>query len=209
MIDIRNLVFGYEKAKPILNKFNLYIDEGECLGIQGASGSGKTTLLRLIAGLEQVGGGKASGSIYIGGEDMQQVPAYKRNVGFIFQKLVLFPHLNVEQNILFAVAKEPREKQVEKLNELSQLLEIKAYLRRYPHELSHGQAQRVAIARALAQDPDVLLFDEPFSALDTELKTKMRVEIRELLTTLNKTCIIVSHDCDDLDSICDRIISLS
>ncbi len=201
MIQINNLTFKYEK-EAILDNFNLTVEKGECIGIKGKSGSGKTTLLRLIAGLEDI----QQGQILVNGKDISHVPAYKRNVGFIFQNFALFPHINVKKNILFGIKKLPKAVQEERLNNLTKLFEINAYLDRYPHEISQGQKQRVAVSRALVCDPDVLLFDEPFSALDSDIKGKMRLEIKDMLKKLKITSFIVSHDDEDLAIICDRII---
>ncbi len=201
MIKIKNLTFSYDK-EIILDDFNLTVEKGECIGIKGKSGSGKTTLLRLIAGLEDI----QRGQILINGKDISHIPAYRRNVGFIFQNFALFPHINVKKNILFGIKKLPKSVQEERLNNLTKLFEINAYLDRYPHEISQGQKQRVAVSRALVCDPDVLLFDEPFSALDSDIKGKMRLEIKDMLKKLKITSFIVSHDDEDLAVICDRII---
>ncbi len=199
MIKIENLSFKYDK-EYVLENFNLHMKKGEVLGIKGKSGSGKTTLLRLIAGLEKV----QSGKIFLNGKDITNVPTYKRDVGFIFQNFALFPHINVEENILFGIKNLPKEHQAEKINTITKLFEINDYLKRFPHELSQGQKQRVAVSRAIVCDPDVLLFDEPFSALDADIKNKMRLEIKDMISKLNTTCIIVSHDEQDLDVICNR-----
>lgn len=201
MIKIQNLTFRYEK-EAILNNFNLTVKKGECIGIKGKSGSGKTTLLRLIAGLEDI----QQGQILINNNDITYVPAYKRNVGFIFQNFALFPHINVRKNILFGIKNLPKSIQEERMNNITKLFEIDEYLDRYPHEISQGQKQRVAVSRALVCDPDVLLFDEPFSALDSDIKGKMRLEIKDMLKKLKITSFIVSHDDEDLEVICDRII---
>ncbi len=201
MIKIKNLTFSYDK-ETILDDFNLTVEKGECIGIKGKSGSGKTTLLRLIAGLEDI----QRGQIIINGKDISHIPAYKRNVGFIFQNFALFPHIDVKKNILFGIKNLPKAVREERLNNLTKLFEINAYLDRYPHEISQGQKQRVAVSRALVCDPDVLLFDEPFSALDSDIKGKMRLEIKAMLKKLKITSFIVSHDDEDLAVICDRII---
>ncbi len=201
MIKIKNLTFSYDK-EIILDDFNLSVEKGECIGIKGKSGSGKTTLLRLIAGLEDI----QRGQIFINGKEISHVPAYKRNVGFIFQNFALFPHIDVKKNILFGIKNLPKAVREERLNNLTELFEINAYLDRYPHEISQGQKQRVAVSRALVCDPDVLLFDEPFSALDSDIKGKMRLEIKAMLKKLKITSFIVSHDDEDLAVICDRII---
>ncbi len=202
MIKIENLTFKYDK-EYILKDFNLIMEKGDVLGIKGKSGSGKTTLLRLIAGLEKV----QSGRIFINNREITHLPAYKRDVGFIFQNFALFPHINVEKNILFGIKDLPKSVQQEKLDRITSLFEINDYLKRYPHELSQGQKQRVAVSRAIVCDPDVLLFDEPFSALDSDIKTKMRLEIKDIINKINATCIIVSHDEEDLDIICNRKLS--
>ncbi len=201
MIKIENLTFKYDK-ESILSNFNLTINKGECVGIKGKSGSGKTTLLRLIAGLEDI----QSGKIYIDNNDVTNIPAYKRNVGFIFQSFALFPHLSVKKNILFGVKHLSKEEKEEKIHELTKLFEINNYLDRFPHEISQGQRQRVAVSRALICNPSILLFDEPFSALDSDIKHKMRLEIKSILNELKITSLMVSHDDEDLEIICNRQI---
>ncbi len=203
MIKIENLTFKYDK-EPVLNKLNLVINRGECIGIKGRSGSGKTTLLRLIAGLEEM----QTGKIFINNLEISKLPAYKRNVGFIFQNFALFPHLNVKKNILFGVKHLSKSEKEEKMLAITKLFEINDYLNRYPHEISQGQRQRVAVARALICEPDILLFDEPFSALDSDIKEKMRLEIKNILKQVQITSVIVSHDDQDLEIICDKIIRL-
>ncbi|PID27467.1 MAG: ABC transporter related protein [Candidatus Cloacimonadota bacterium] len=203
MIRTENLTFKYDK-KPIINRLNLSIDMGECVGIKGRSGSGKTTLLRLIAGLEET----KSGKIFINNIDVSKLPAYKRNVGFIFQNFALFPHLSVKKNILFGVKHLNKSEKEEKMMEMTKLFEIDDYLDRYPSELSQGQRQRVAVSRALICEPDILLFDEPFSALDSDIKEKMRLEIKNILQRVKITSLIVSHDDEDLNTICNRVINI-
>ncbi len=201
MIRIENLTFKYGDV-CVLDNFNLFVKKGEFVGIKGKSGSGKTTLLRLISGLEEIQAGK----IYINGDDVSKVPAYKRNVGFIFQNFALFPHLSVKQNILFGVKNLSKTERERKLDYLTDLFEINDYLQRYPHEISQGQKQRVAVSRAMICSPDVLLFDEPFTALDSDIKNKMRLEIKSIVNKLGITCMMVSHDDKDLDIVCDRKI---
>ncbi len=204
MIKIENLTFKYDK-EAVLKDFNLEIKKGESLGIKGKSGSGKTTLLRLIAGLEDMQKGK----IYINDVEVSKIPAYKRNVGFIFQNFALFPHLTVRKNILFGVKHLSKEEKEEKIHDLTELFEINDYLDRYPHEISQGQKQRVAVSRALICKPSVLLFDEPFSALDSDIKHKMRLEIKSIIKQLGMTSMMVSHDDEDLDVVCDRQINFN
>ncbi len=203
MIKINNLTFSYDD-NLILKDFNLCVEKGVSLGIKGKSGSGKTTILRLIAGLEKV----KKGEIFINGKNVNNLPTYKRNVGFIFQTLALFPHLSVKKNVLFGIDKLPKKAQNEKLEKITKLFEIDNYIDRFPHELSQGQRQRVAIARSIICSPDIILFDEPFSSLDADIKRKMRIDIKNILKTLEMTSIIVSHDEDDLKTICDKIIKI-
>lgn len=204
MLKLDNINFGYDE-NLIINDLSIDIKAGECIGIKGGSGSGKSTILRIIAGLEI----QKSGRVILNNKDISYIPAFNRNIGYVFQNFALFPHLNVEKNILFGVSNVHKKKRKEKLNKLVEMLEITKYLSRYPHELSGGQKQRVAIARTLITEPLVLLLDEPFSSLDTQLKSKIRLELKEILDKVNITTILVTHDQEDCDVICDRVIDIT
>ncbi|ARK20781.1 ABC transporter ATP-binding protein [Sporosarcina sp. P26b] len=206
-VDIQNLSFQYSKKQPpVIDRFSFTIEKGEIIGIVGASGSGKSTLLRLLAGLEDPTGGsiELDSRLIVG--DNTYIEAEKRGVGMVFQNYALFPHLTVSENICFGLHKLKRAERKERLDEMLELVQLRDFAKRYPHELSGGQQQRVALARALAPSPSILLMDEPFSNLDTNLKSLIRMEVRDILQKANITCLFVSHDQADVDAICDRTI---
>ncbi|MHC0038113.1 ABC transporter ATP-binding protein [Pseudoneobacillus sp. C159] len=207
IVEISKLCFSFSKKQPdVINDFSFSIREGEIVGILGSSGSGKSTLLRLIAGLELPSAGwikiaqqpVVTDKLFIHPED--------RGVGMVFQDYALFPHMTVKDNILFGLSKLPKKERQGRLEEMLDLVHMRGFEKRYPHELSGGQQQRVALARALAPKPTVLLMDEPFSNLDADLKESIREELQYILKKANMTCIIVSHDHKDIESICDRSI---
>jgi iron(III) transport system ATP-binding protein len=203
---IENLSFGYHpKSDKIFNNFNLSVDEGEIIAVLGNSGCGKSTLLRIISGLEE----KAQGTIKVEDVIFQDkskfVPVEKRNIGFVFQDYALFPFMTVEQNIKFGM-KKPSSEYLKQLLELTKLEELE---KRYPHELSGGQQQRVALARTLASKPALLLMDEPFSNLDTNLVNDLRKDLKSIIKSQKITTIIVTHNKDDADFMADRTIQLS
>jgi iron(III) transport system ATP-binding protein len=207
--QMEEISFGYGKANgSVFQDFSLRMEQGEIVGILGQSGCGKSTLLRLIAGLEE----PATGRIVIDGKTLvdqrQFVEPEMRGVGMIFQDYALFPHLTVEQNILFGLHGLSKKERVQRLEEMLELVQLEEYGKRYPHELSGGQQQRVAFARALAPRPAILLMDEPFSNLDADLKKKIREELKRMLRAAKITSILVTHDKDDADAICDRIIRM-
>lgn len=208
-VAIENLSFGYdEKQRPILCNHCLTMNQGEIVGIVGPSGCGKSTLLRLIAGLEA----PTEGSVTIAGrtvvDDGTFVPPDKRGVGMVFQDFSLFPHLTVAENIEFGLHKLSRSARKARLKEMLELVRMEKLADRYPHELSGGQQQRVALARALAPEPAILLMDEPFSALDADLRTSLRGELRAILAESRTTCLLVSHDSQDVEAICDRSVKI-
>jgi len=207
--EISNLTFQYDKGNDnVLSGFSMQLKQGEVVGVLGQSGCGKSTLLRLIAGLEA----PRSGRIVIGGTAMVDSNVFvgpeSRGVGMVFQDYALFPHLTVENNILFGLHRLPKKERAARLDEMLGLVQLREYAKRYPHELSGGQQQRVAFARALAPRPSILLMDEPFSNLDSDLKGKIRDELKQLLRAANITSILVTHDKEDADAICDRIVLL-
>jgi iron(III) transport system ATP-binding protein len=206
-IEIEQLSFSFPGTKePVIHDFSLSINQGEVVGILGASGSGKTTLLRIISGLEVPKSGKIKiAGKYVVDENTLVQPEH-REVGMVFQDYVLFPHMTISDNILFGLFKLTKKDRLARLKEVLELVKLEKYEKRYPHELSGGQQQRVALARALAPKPKLLLLDEPFSNLDAELKETIREELRMILKKANMTCILVTHDHNDVKAICDRII---
>jgi putative spermidine/putrescine transport system ATP-binding protein len=191
----------------VVDHVSFSVDPGEFLCFLGPSGCGKTTLLRIIAGLEMPTAGRIMGD----GVDITAQPANQRGFGMVFQALALFPHLNVEDNVGYSLRlrdghRASRRKRVEELLELVRLPGIG---KRPIAELSGGQQQRVAIARALAQQPRVLLMDEPFSALDAKLREEMQIEVRLLLKRLGITTILVTHDQREAMSLADTVLVMA
>jgi iron(III) transport system ATP-binding protein len=210
ILDVEGLTFSFKRAKqPILNDVSFKMNQGEIVGVLGQSGSGKSTLLRVIAGLEV----PEQGSITVAGKTVVNhklfVQPENRGIGMVFQDYALFPHMTVKDNILFGLKGMSRSERQARLTEMLELVQMTDYAKRYPHELSGGQQQRIALARALAPKPSLLLMDEPFSNLDADLKGEIREELRLILKAANMTCMMVTHDRQDVDAICDRSISLT
>jgi putative spermidine/putrescine transport system ATP-binding protein len=190
-----------------LNEVSISIKQGEFMTLLGPSGCGKTTLLNLAAGFLS----PDSGEILIAGDRMNDVPTYKREIGMMFQNYALFPHMNVAGNVAYGlkarrVPKRDRDRRVE---QALALVRLTGFEDRTPRQLSGGQQQRVALARALVINPTVLLLDEPFSALDKNLRTSMQVELREIQRKLNVTTIFVTHDQGEALSLSDRVAVMS
>lgn len=185
-----------------VDAFDLEVRRGEFLGVLGPSGCGKTTLLRLVAGFER----PDAGGIEIGGRAVagprRSVPPEQRRIGMVFQESALFPHLDVVGNIGFGL---PRRERPARVAELVALVGLAGLQQRMPHELSGGQQQRVALARALAPDPELILLDEPFSALDATLRGQLRIEVREILRLAEATAVFVTHDQAEALEIADRV----
>jgi putative spermidine/putrescine transport system ATP-binding protein len=190
-------------AVTALDDFSLTIEKGELVSLLGPSGCGKTTALRIVAGLERA----SSGEITLNGKKITDVPAHKRNMGMVFQSYSLFPHLTIEENVAFGLQmrREPKERRNSKAGELLELVGLTTQHKRFPHQLSGGQQQRVALARALAIQPEVLLLDEPLSALDAQVRQNLREEIRRLQVELNTTTLFVTHDQEEAMAISDRV----
>jgi ABC-type Fe3+/spermidine/putrescine transport system ATPase subunit len=187
----------------ILENISFDVAEGEVLVLLGASGSGKTTILRIIAGLEM----PYTGKVILHGKDVTELPARERGVGVIFQSYALFPKMTVEKNIGYGlrIRKRKRKEIRETVNELLSLVQLTEHRKKYPSQLSGGQQQRVAIARTLAYKPEVLLFDEPFGALDTQTRVHLRREIRALLKKVNVPSIFITHDQEEALELGDRV----
>ena len=187
----------------VLENISFDVGEGEVLVLLGASGSGKTTILRIIAGLEM----PYTGKVILHGKDVTELPARERGVGVIFQSYALFPKMTVEKNIGYGlrIRKRKRKEIKETVNELLSLVQLEEHRKKYPSQLSGGQQQRVAIARTLAYKPEVLLFDEPFGALDTQTRVHLRREIRALLKKVNVPSIFITHDQEEALELGDRV----
>ncbi len=189
--------------QTVVNDLSLEIENGELFVLLGSSGSGKSTLLRMIAGLTPF----EQGSIWLNGRDVTALPTQQRGVGFVFQNYSLFRHMTVAQNIAFGleIRKVPRPQRSARVQELLDLIGLGEYGARMPSQLSGGQQQRVALARALAPQPEVLLLDEPFGALDVKIRSQLRQNLREIQRNLGITAILVTHDQDEAFELADRI----
>lgn len=180
------------------------VEKGKLVALLGPSGSGKTTLLRMIAGLETPN----AGDIYIDGKRVNDIPAAKRGIGFVFQSYALFRYMTVFDNVAFGLQlqKMPKKQIKERVTELLELTGLSGMEKRYPNQLSGGQRQRVAFARALAPNPQVLLLDEPFAAIDAKVRTELRTWLKEMVEKLGITSIFVTHDQDEAVEVADEII---
>jgi sulfate transport system ATP-binding protein len=191
----------------VLDDITEVFADGEMTALLGPSGSGKSTLLRIIAGLTSLD----SGQVVLGGRDVTKAPARDRRIGFCFQDYAPFRHLSVFENVAYGlkVQKTPRAERKTRVEELLGLVRLEDFADRYPHQLSGGQRQRMALARALAVKPDVLLLDEPFAALDAQVRGELRGWVRSLQQELGITTILVTHDQAEAMEIADRLVILN
>ena len=203
IIQLKNISLSYGEEK-ILNDINLSIRDKEFITLLGPSGCGKTTTLRIIGGFAQ----PDSGDVIFDGKIMNDIPPHKRKVNTIFQRYALFPHLNVYENVAFGLrVKKKSEEEIKKtVKEMLELVNLKGFGKRDINSLSGGQQQRVAIARALANDPKVLLLDEPLSAIDLKLRKDMQVELKNIQKEMGITFIYVTHDQEEALSLSDTIV---
>ena len=202
-VELKNInkTYGsYQASKNV----NFGIEKGKLIGLLGPSGSGKTTILRMIAGLET----PDSGEIIIDGKVVNDVPASERGIGFVFQNYALFRYMTVYDNVAFGlkVQKVDRKTIDTRVRELVKLVGLEGLEKRYPSQLSGGQRQRVAFARALAPNPQVLLLDEPFAAIDAKIRQELRSWLKEMIEKLGITSIFVTHDQDEAIEVADEII---
>jgi putative spermidine/putrescine transport system ATP-binding protein len=190
-----------------VDTFNLEVEPGEFVSFLGPSGCGKTTTLRMVAGFEQ----PTSGNIRLAGQDVTYAKPNERNIGMVFQSYALFPNMTVSENIAFGlrIRKEDSAAREARVGELLDLIHMPDKGKSYPNELSGGQQQRVALARALAISPQLLLLDEPLSALDAKIRDELRTEIRRIQRQLNITTIYVTHDQEEALALSDRIVVMS
>lgn len=206
-LELKNLKKSFAPGEAVLQGINLTIRQGEFVTLLGASGCGKTTTLRIIAGLEQ----PDSGSVWLEGQDVTALEPNQRDVNTVFQNYALFPHMNVADNIGYGlkIRKAPKAEIKKKVKEMLELVQLEGYEKRKPSELSGGQKQRVAIARALANNPRVLLLDEPLGALDLQLRRTMQLELKRLQKKLGITFIYITHDQEEAINMSDRIVVMN
>ena len=203
IISLKDIAVSYD-GEPVLSGFNLEIRDGEFITLLGPSGCGKTTVLRTIGGFVK----RDAGEVFFSGRNITALPPHKREVNTIFQKYALFPHLNVYDNIAFGMRlKGKSERQVkETVHEMLGMVNLSGYAHRGVSQLSGGQQQRVAMARALANEPKVLLLDEPLSALDLKLRKDMQVELKKIQQQTGITFVFVTHDQEEALSMSDRVV---
>ncbi len=189
---------------PVLGRVSLHVDADESVALLGPSGTGKSTLLRVVAGLVAPDRGHVS----VDGVDVTAVPAHRRRIGLVFQDAVLFPHRDVADNVGYGLAHLPARDRDEEVARLLSLVDLDGYGARRVDTLSGGQAQRVALARALAPRPRLLLLDEPFGALDRELRDRLGADVRILLRSLGIPALHVTHDPHEAELVADRVLAL-
>jgi putative spermidine/putrescine transport system ATP-binding protein len=201
-LDVEDLTVRYGTMLAV-DGVSLSIEPGEVVALLGPSGCGKSTLLRVIAGFAR----QAEGRVRVDGASIDHLPANQRNIGIVFQNYALFPHMTVAENVAYGLrARGVRGPEVTaKVNACLETVQLAGFRERLPRQLSGGQQQRVALARALAVEPSILLLDEPFAALDRNLRLDMQIEVKRLQRTLGLTTILVTHDQDEAMSVADRI----
>ena len=204
LVSLENVTVSFDGEQPVLKDFNLNIRDGEFITLLGPSGCGKTTILRSIGGFIT----PDSGDIYFSGNKITNLPPHKRNVNTIFQRYALFPHLDVYENVAFGmrIKKLPEDVIDETVKRMLDLVDLRGYAKRSVSKLSGGQQQRVAIARALANDPKMLLLDEPLSALDMKLRKDMQTELKKIQQQTGITFLFVTHDQQEALSMSDTVV---
>jgi len=202
-LRVKNLTKIYNK-KTILDNITFSVNDGEFLSILGPSGCGKTTLLKIIIGIET----PTSGKLTKNRKNITKLDASQRGMGIVFQDYALFPNMTVLENVTYALKLKLKNKKAakEKSMQMLEMVKMENHLNKYPHELSGGQKQRVAIARTLALEPDIVLFDEPMSALDADNRLTLRKEIKNIQNKLKTTIIYITHDQEEAFSLSDRVM---
>lgn len=207
MIKMVNVNKSFGPVNAVVN-VSFRVEDGQALAMIGPSGSGKTTLLRLLSGLDEPDSGQIFISDIIANNPEIILPPYSRNLGVVFQRPCLWPHMTVKKNISFGLSNWKKSEANVRYEELIHFAKLEGLENRFPHQLSGGEAQRVALARAIAPKPSILLLDEPFSNLDHELQQEMINLIRSLQEGNKITIIIVSHDHQSLNGLCEKVIVL-
>ena len=205
-IEICDLGHAYGDQVSVLEDVNLQVHAGEIISILGPSGCGKTTLLRIIAGLEKHSEGTVKINDRVVSSQNFSLPPEQRNIGLVVQEKALFPHLTVEKNVKFGI--QALKNKTEVALEFLQLFKVDHLKNKYPHEISGGEQQRVALARSMAPNPNLLLLDEPFSALDEKLKMELHKETKKIFKEKGLTVVIVSHDKQEAQFFSDRIFTI-
>ncbi len=202
-LEINNLTKVYNK-KTVLNNISFTVKDGEFLSILGPSGCGKTTLLKILIGIET----PTSGKIIKKGQNITNLDCSKREMGMVFQNYALFPNMTVLENVMYALNLKLKNKSKAKSEALKMLkvVNMEEHIDKYPHQLSGGQQQRVAIARTLSLNPDIILFDEPMSALDADNRLGLRRELKEIQKKFKTTMIYITHDQEEAFSLSDRVM---
>lgn len=205
-LEIKNLTKIYNKKK-VLNNISFEVNDGEFLSILGPSGCGKTTLLKILIGIENITAGK----IFKNGKDITKTDPSKRGMGIVFQNYALFPNMTVLENVMYALNLKLKNKEKAKKESLKmiKIVSMEEHINKYPHQLSGGQQQRVAIARTLALKPDIILFDEPMSALDADNRLTLRKELKDLQKQFKTTMIYITHDQEEAFSLSDRVMVMN
>ena len=205
-LEIRDMTMLYKSGDGVKN-INLSVEKGELVTLLGPSGCGKTTILRTVGGFLH----NQSGQVLIDGVDVVGLPPEKRPTAMVFQSYNLWPHMTVYENMAFGLKlrKVPKAEQKRRITEMLALIKMPGFEMKYPTQMSGGQQQRIAIGRSLLLQPDVLLLDEPFSALDAKIRSQMREELRKIQTDLNITVVFVTHDQEEAMALSDRIVVMN
>jgi putative spermidine/putrescine transport system ATP-binding protein/putrescine transport system ATP-binding protein len=203
ILEITDVTKKYGEFTAV-DSVSLEIEKGKVISLLGPSGCGKTTTLRIIAGFTSPG----SGTVQISGKNVGHLKPYERNVGLLFQDYALFPHMTVTQNVAYGLKHRgtPPSAIPARVKQMLSLVRLDGMEARYPNQLSGGQQQRVALARALATDPQIVLLDEPLSALDAKLRLELRIELKEILRSVGATTIVVTHDQEEALSLGDEVV---